>query len=119
MLSDKEKLDILIPKGMRLLAERIEKEVPDKGIFMSISVSFDYPGTACLAHLRLEPSARGDGTERCLRSYMGERGSDRVVSHYIYTATKDKILAWLKDRKNEAELRRSYEQLRQGVDRMD
>lgn len=119
MLSDEEKLDILLPKGMKLLAERVEKEVPASGRFMPISVSFDYPGTAYSAYLRLEPSALGDGTERCLRSYMGEKGSDKVISHYMYAGTKDKVLAWLKDKKNEKDLRQSYEELKQGADRMD
>jgi len=119
MLSNKQKLDILIPKGLRLLAERTEKEVPAAGRFMAISVSFDYPGTNYQAILRVEPSARGDGTERCLRSYMRENGSDKAVSHYLYTGSKEKILAWLKDKQSEKELRESYAQLKQSVDNFE
>lgn len=119
MLSNKQKLDILIPKGMKLLAERTEKEVPDSGRFLPISVSFDYPGTGYTATLRLEPSALGDGTERCLRSYMQESNSDKAVSHYLYTGTKTQILAWLREKKREEELRESYAQLKQSVDNFD
>lgn len=119
MLSNKQKLDILIPKGLRLLAERTEKEVPDSGRFTPISVSFDYPGSNYAAYLRVEPSARGDGTERCLRSFMKESGSDKAVSHYLYTGTKKQLLTWLKDKSREKELRKSYAELKESVDNFD
>lgn len=119
MLSNKQKLDILLPKGLRLLAQRMEQEVPQSGRFAPISVSFDYPGTVYKAHLRVEPSARGDGTERCLRSFMSEAGSDKAVSHYLYTGTKEQLLVWMQDKHSEKELRESYAQLKESVDRFD
>lgn len=119
MITAKKALDILIPKGLRLLAERTEKEVPATGRFGPVSVSFDYPGTDYQAFLRVEPSARGDGTERCLRSYMRQAGSDKAVSHYLFTGTKAQLLVWLREKSSEKELRKSYAELKESVDRFD
>lgn len=118
-LTDEQKLDILIPKGMAVLREHVRQKMPETGRFQRVFVIFAYPGTGYEALLWVEHNVSEQGGNGRLTAAMREAGSDKVVQHYITKGTKDELMRWLNTSANGEELRSSYAQLKCSVDRFD
>ncbi len=118
-LTDAQKLDILIPKGMALLSDCVRQKMPETGRFQRILVIFDYPGTGYQALLWVEHNVSEQGGNGRLTAGMREAGCDKVVQHYIAKGTKEDLIQWLSTPDNGEELRSSYAQLKNSVDRFD
>lgn len=118
-LTDAQKLDILLPKAMNVLREHIQQKMPETGEFRKFFVCFGYPGTGYEALLWVEHNVSEKGGNGRLAAGMRETNSDRVVQHYIATGTKEELMQWLSTSANGAQLRSSYAQLKNAVDRFD
>ena len=119
VLSNKEKLDILIPKAMSVLCDMTRRCMPEQGVFQKFFVTFDYPGTAYQAMLWVEPDRTGRAGNGRVTSAMRQDGSDRVIQHYMTVGSKEEIIVWLMCADNAQLLRADYEQLKQAADRLD
>lgn len=118
-LTDAQKLDILIPKAMAYMCEQIQQKMPEVGGFRKFLVFFAYPGTGYEALLWVEHNVSEKGGNGRLAAGMRETNSDRVVQHYIATGTKEELMQWLSTSANGAQLRSSYAQLKNAVERFD
>lgn len=118
-LTDKQKLDILVPKVMSTLCDIAEQRMPEKGIFQKFFVTFEYPGTKYEGMLWVEPNLTGQDGNGRITAAMRHSGSDRVVQHYMAAGNKAEIMAWLMCSGNVELLQADYEQLKQASDRFD
>ena len=108
-----------VRRAMEVMLEHYDTQIPAAGRCRPFSVSADWPGTDYTARLMVEQDLTGSPNSRRLRTMMHEKGSDRVVSHYITKGTGEEIKAWLRDTENRGELMESYEQLKKSVDNFD
>lgn len=108
-----------VRRAMEVMLEHYDTQIPAAGRCRPFSVSADWPGTDYTARLMVEQDLTVSPDSRRLRTMMHEKGSDRVVSHYITKGTGEEIKAWLRDTENRGELMESYEQLKKSVDNFD
>ena len=108
-----------VRRAMEVMLEYYDERIPAKGRCSPFTVSAVWPGTDYTARLMVEQDLTGSPDSRRLRTMMHEKGSDRVVSHYITKGTNDELKAWLRNTDNRAELLESYEQLKESVDNFD
>lgn len=118
-LTDRQKLDILVPKTMSTLCDMAQQRMPEKGVFQKFFVTFDYPGTAHKGLLWIEPNLTGQAGNGRVTAAMRCSDSDKVVQHYMTVGDKAEITAWLACPDNIALLQADYEQLKQAADRLD
>ena len=88
---------ILIPAVMEAEIKSIMRDVPNKGIFRSVSWAMRYPGTEHEGRL----SAQHSPEHGCaLRASMIVEGTTCEVSNYVYFGSKQECIDWLKDERN-------------------
>ena len=119
-MTNKEKTIKLLEKCMEYLTQRLHDHIPEQGEFPPCQVCFEYPGTKYMGYMRIEIDLLSkDGTGRRLRTSMGERDSDKIVSHYMEKGTNAQLIAWFADTGSLQKLMESYAELKKSVDNFD
>lgn len=115
-----EKTIKILEKCAEHLSERLRDHIPEQGDFPPNQVWFEYPGTKYAGYMRIEKDLLSeDGTVRRLRTSMGQKNSDRIVSHYLEKGTNTQLIAWLSESGSIQKLAESYGQLKESVDNFD
>lgn len=111
-----EKMQFLTGRVCEVMADRIEKEVPENGKFSPLSVSWDVPETLNKALLRVEADALNPKDSRRLSVGAYRKGSDSVRSSYLLKGTKKEILDYVKNPENKETIIKVARQLSDSVD---
>lgn len=114
--SDGEQMDFLADKASKVMAERIENEVPENGKFTKLSVSWDIPKTLNKAILAVEADALEPKNSRRLAVGAYRKGSDNIRLGYISKGTKKEILEYIKNSDNKEKIIETAYQLSDSVD---
>ena len=91
-----EQLRFLTGRAAEVMAERIANEVPPKGSFQTLSVSFIMPGTRYRCALIIEHSCTGTIAHRRLQAGVLPDGTDRLRTAYLLRETNENIIRYLK-----------------------
>lgn len=111
LMSPEEKLDALCKKGLRLLAEYIEENVPDRGVFQQRNFWFTNPipdwwiGTCGLG---IQGWYAGMD-QRAVELFATFPESDRKMSIYWFHGTKEEVLAFLRAPERAEEMKKTYQ----------
>lgn len=90
-----EQIRFLAGRAAELLIQRIHNEVPQRGDFRNISVSFIIPETQNRAVLLVEHSLTGIPEQRRLLIGALRDGTDRLRSNYLIHDTNENIMKYL------------------------
>ena len=90
-----ERMRFLAGRAAEVMIQRIQKEIPQRGSFGKISVSFDIPETKNSAMLLLEHSLTGTPDQRRLQIGVRREGTDRLHSNYLMHDTNENIIKYL------------------------
>lgn len=91
-----ENIKLLLTESSEMMTERIQKEVPPRGKFTGISVSFLLKETENIAFLMYIYDVLGDGSTR--RLSLGVRRADSAykITSMIFKGTNEETLEFLK-----------------------
>lgn len=109
-MTNAEKKGLLIQKCREVFRDSVEERLPEQGPAQRVFVAFDYPGTEYEAFLTAEAD-RLNWSGRRVSIMMRPKGSDRVMSNYIWKGTKQELLQWLDQEGREGELQRLFQDL--------
>lgn len=104
VLTYEQKMNILVPKTKEVLADTVQKQVPENGLFRKVFVTFSVPDTNNKAVLGLEYDENEPKTQRRLFVGVHHENRDAMVKNYILKGTKSEILEYLKDGSNQQKL---------------
>ena len=90
-----EQMRFLAGRAAELIIQRIHNEVPQRGDFRNISVSFIIPETQNRAVLLVEHSLTGIPEQRRLLIGALRDGTDRLRSNYLIHDTNENIIKYL------------------------
>lgn len=116
MLTKDEKIKFLLKKGIGILHERAEREVPENGKFTKIFVAFDIPETQNEAIVSIEHDAINTKDLRRVSLGVHRLHSPRLESNYIFKGTKSEVLEFVKNQENIDKLYSSVNNLSSSVD---
>lgn len=86
----------LLQESSEMLADRMEKEVPQRGKFTGISVSFLLSETRNIAFLLYKYDILGDGSQRRLSLGVRRVDSNYNITSQIFKGTNEETLEFLK-----------------------
>lgn len=90
-----EQFRFLAGRVAELMVQRIQNEVPQRGNFGNLSVSFIVPETKNKAVLMIEDSLTGTSEQRRLRIGAIREGTDYFRSNYLMHDTNENIIKYL------------------------
>ena len=99
------------------LAENARDYVPETGHFKKYTVSGHLTGDAVRGILGIDESFKSDSS-RCVSLGVYCDGDDRMVSNFLFTGTKQKILEWLKSPEGQQVIVDAYIHLEEKLIRM-
>lgn len=100
----------LCRRAVEIMVERIEKELPKKGTFGNISVSFTIPETVKKASLIVEDDAL-NGDLRRVSAAIRLRGGDDMIQTYFFRGTNEEIITFLQRKAAISELKDVWDAL--------
>lgn len=99
-MTDEEKITMFSRNAAKLLAKKVEYEVPENGQFGKCILSFDIPGTQNVACYKVEHDILEPKDQRCFSICAYRNGNDRLTSQQLIKGTKKEILEFLQDENN-------------------
>lgn len=113
-LTYEEKLQRLYKAVAEHLSKEIRAKMPETGSFRKIFVTANYDKSGLRGMVSAEPSYQGDDMRViCVGAFRN--GEDRIVSNYLFTGTKEAVLAWLESLAGVQEIIEAYAQLEKKV----
>ena len=91
-----ENIKLLLTESSEMMTERIQKEVPPRGKFTGLSVSFLLKGTENIAFLMYIYDVLGDGSTRRLSLGVRRVDSAYKITSMIFKGTNEETLEFLK-----------------------
>lgn len=91
-----ENIKLLLTESSEMMTERIQKEVPPRGKFTGMSVSFLLKGTENIAFLLYIYDVLGDGSTRRLSLGVRRVDSAYKITTPIFKGTNEETLEFLK-----------------------
>lgn len=111
-----EKTMFLLEKGMGVLHDRAEREVPENGKFTRLFIAFKVPETQNEAIVAIEHDALNPKDSRRVSVGVHRECSPRLESKYIFKGTKKEVLDFVKNEETIDKLFSSVNDLSNSVD---
>lgn len=97
---NKSDMNYFVNKTFEVLAQRVEKEVPENGKYRPIAVSFKIPETNNMVKFIVEYDEVNPKDFRRLFIGVQHVNSDKMVSYHLLKGTKKEILEYINNSDN-------------------
>ncbi len=84
-----------------LLAEAACRQVPENNKFVPVSIDYKLPSSQNRAKVTVEYDNITPENQRRISVGVYHQNRDRVISNYLYKGTKNEVIEYLKDEKNQ------------------
>lgn len=105
--------NMLIDAITQATVKTARERVPEKGVFRQVCYAMTYFGTPHKGRIYLQYSPEAGCI---LRASMIPHGTDREISNYLFSGTRDQCLQWLERAETRGELLEIYNHLAQRAD---
>jgi len=116
-LSLEERLDKLFAKCKEAFVSELDRRLPQNGTFAQIGTALKIPGTNNVAILIISADSEDPKEKRNLQVGVKHQNSDRLISNYILNGTKQEIIDYLSNKKNDEEIKFLIKTLSKETDR--
>ena len=110
---DMKAMRMLVSKVLELMAEAVNTNVPEKGIFPRQSIGLILPDREYHGLLSVAPGRTSE--ERAVSAGVHPADGDRLVSNYLFFGTTEELRAWFADPARVDELIDTYLHLRESA----
>lgn len=116
-LSFEERLDRLFSKCKEAFVSELDRRIPQNGMFSQIGTALKIPGTNNVAVLIISADMENPKEMRNLQVGVKHQNSDRLISNYVLNGTKQEIIDFLANNKNDEEIKFLIKTLSKETDR--
>lgn len=114
IMNHEQRLQMVYQKAAECMIKEIEEKMPENGSFQKIFVTECYDKSDLRGMLCAETSYQGENIRKIFVGAFRE-GDDRLVKNYLFTGTKQEILAWLTQPESVKEMIKCYRNLEKTV----
>jgi len=88
-------------KCNKMLANLSERSVPENNKFQPVSVDYNLPDSQNMAKVTVECDYENPANQRRVSVGVHHKDRDRLISNYLFKGTKQEVINFLKDEKNQ------------------